>query len=128
MRKRDFFLILPIYLLSFLYLSTISSAFGVPEGGVSPGCSPLGEFEARFSVNGFLPNSFVGWDFIGPDGARTMHGYFATNSSGGFEESTELEALMEGEHDLFLYDDLEHDYIVDPNGNLAIVIIQVPCN
>ena len=128
MIKKGFFLILPIYLISFVYLSSIS-AFGAPQGGISPGCfNSVDEFEPRFIVNGFLPNSFVSWDFIAPDGARTMHGYFATNSTGGFEESAEVESLAEGVHTLFLYDDLEHDYIVDQNGSLAKVTIEIPCN
>jgi hypothetical protein len=128
MRKKGFFLLLPIYLISFVYLSSIS-AFGAPQGGISPGCfNSVDEFEPRFIVNGFLPNSFVSWDFIAPDGSRTMHGYFATNSTGGFEEEAEVESLTEGVHTLFLYDDLEHDYIVDQNGSLAKVTIEIPCN
>ena len=90
MRNKDLFLILSMYLFSFVYLSSsLSSAFGVPVGEVSPICSSLGEFEAKFNVNGFLPNSFVGWEFLGPDGVRTMHGFFATNGTGGFEEDAE---------------------------------------
>jgi hypothetical protein len=128
MIKKGFFLILPIYLISFVFLSSIS-AFGAPQGSISPGCfNSVDEFEPRFIVNGFLPNSFVSWDFIAPDGSRTMHGYFATNSTGGFEESAEVESLIEGVHTLFLYDDLEHDYIVDQNGSLAKVTIEIPCN
>jgi hypothetical protein len=128
MKKKDFFLILPLYLISFVYLPSLP-AFGAPQGGISPGCfNSVDEFEARFYANGFLPNSFVGWEFIGPDGSRTMHGYFATNSTGGFEEDAEVESLMEGEHILLLYDDVEHDYIVDQNGSQAKVIIEIPCN
>ena len=128
MIKKGFFLIMPIYLISFVYLSSIS-AFGAPQGGISPGCfNSVDEFEPRFIVNGFLPNSFVSWEFITPDGSRTMHGYFATNSTGGFEESAEVESLTEGVHTLFLYDDLEHDYTVDQNGSLAKVTIEIPCN
>ena len=129
MGNKDIYLIMSIYLLSFLYLSSsLSSVFGVPVGKVSPVCSSLGEFEARINVNGFLPNSFVGWEFLGPDGVRTMHGYFATNSTGGFQEDTELESIIEGKHTMFMYDDLEHDYVADPNANMAKITIQVPCN
>lgn len=128
MRNKDLFLILSVYLFSFVYLSSsLSSAFGVPVGGVSPVCSSLGEFEAKFNVNGFLPNSFVGWEFLGPDGVRTMHGFFATNSTGGFEEDAELESIIEGEHTMFIYDDIEHDYVADQKGNSAKITIQVPC-
>src|SRR5918995_6193513 len=109
MRKKYASLILPIYLISFVSLSSLS-AFGVPQGGIFPGCTnSVDEFEARFNVNGFLPNSFVGWEFIAPDGSRTMHGYFATNSTGGFEDDAEVESLVEGDYTLFLYDDVEHD-------------------
>jgi hypothetical protein len=129
MENKDFIMILPLYLLFFTSLSSSLSAFGAPQGGVSPGCYPtVDEFEGRFNVNGFLPNSFVGWELVGPDGSSTMHGYFATNTTGGFEEDAELETLTVGEHSLFLYDDLTHDYIVDQNGNLAKITIEVPCN
>lgn len=129
MRNKDLFLILSIYSLSFVYLSSfLYSAFGVPVGQVSPVCSSLGEFEAKINVNGFLQNSFVGWEFLGPDGVRTMHGYFATNSTGGFEEDAELESIIEGEHTMFIYDDIEHDYVADQNGNAAKITIQVPCS
>jgi hypothetical protein len=128
MIKKGFILILPIYLISFVYLSSLS-AFAAPQGGISPGCfNSVDEFETRFHVNGFLPHSFVSWEFIAPDGSRTWHGYFATNSTGGFEEEAEVESITEGIHTLFLFDDLEHDYIVDPNGNLAKVTIEVPCS
>jgi hypothetical protein len=126
MIKKDFFLILPIYLISFTYLPSLY-VFGAPQGIISPGCGPMGDFGISMNVNGFFPNSFVGWDFLGPDGARTMHGYFATNSTGGFGEDAEVEALMNGEHILLLYDDLNHDYSVDQNGNMANATILIPC-
>ena len=122
-----FYSIVSVCLISFLYLSSLS-AFGAPQGGIFPSCSnSVDEFEARFNVNGFLPNSFVGWEIIAPDGTSPMHGYFSTNSTGGFQEDAEVESLMKGDHNLFLFDDLDHDYNVDKNGNMAKITIEVPC-
>jgi hypothetical protein len=56
-----------------------------------------------------------------------MHGYFSTNSTGGFTEDAEFEANVPGTHNLLLYDDLEHDSIVDVNGNITIIPFNVPC-
>ena len=48
--------------------------------------------------------------------------------TGGFEEDAELESIIEGEHTMFIYDDIEHDYVADQNGNSAEITIQVPCS
>ena len=121
-----FTVILSIFL-SFLWYWQPLSGFGVPEVMVSPICGPVDEFEANFNVNGFFPNYYVQWDFLDPDDVRVMHGYFSTNSTGGFTEDAELEANVPGTHTLLLYDDLEHDSIVDVNGNITIIPFNVPC-
>ena len=82
----------------------------------------------QVNVNGFFPDYYTSWDFLDPDNNRVMHGYFATNSTGGFTEDAELEALVPGEHTLILYDDLEHDSIVDKNGNIEKISIKIPCS
>ena len=48
--------------------------------------------------------------------------------TGGFEEDAELEIIIEGEHTMFIYDDIEYDYVADQNGNSAKIIIHVPCS
>ncbi|HJT85520.1 MAG TPA: hypothetical protein VJ697_13650 [Nitrososphaeraceae archaeon] len=116
-----------VFLTFLLYLPFLS-VFGVPEGTISPGCAPIDEFEMQFSVNGFFPNYYTSWDFLDPDNNRVMHGYFATNSTGGFTEDAELEAFVPGEHTLILYDDLEHDSIVDKKGNIEKISIKIPCS
>jgi hypothetical protein len=117
-----------VIFLTFLTYLPFLSVFGAPEGTISPGCAPVDEFEVQFNVNGFLPNYYTGWDFIGPDNVRIMHGYFATNSTGGFAEDAELEAFAPGEHTLILYDDLDHDSIPAKNGNIEKISINIPCN
>jgi len=119
-----------IFLISLLSSIQFSSdiAYATPQGIVSHECGPLGEFEMRFDVNGFLPDYFVSWNFTGPDGVRLMHGYFATNATGGFSEDAELDSIITGNHTLNLFDDLEHDYFVDVNGNVARIPIPLPCN
>ena len=52
---------------------------------------------------------------------------FLTNRTGGFTEDAELEANVPGTHFLVLYDDLEHDSIVDVNGNITVIPFNVPC-
>ncbi len=114
--------------LTFLTYLPFLSVFGDPEGTISPSCGPVDEFEVQFNVNGFLPNYYTGWDFLGPDSVRIMHGYFATNSTGGFTEDAEFEATVPGEHTLILYDDLDHDSIAAKNGNIVKISMNIPCN
>ncbi len=114
--------------LTFLTFLPFLSVLGAPEGTISPSCAPVDEFEVTFNVNGFLPNYYTGWDFVSPDNVRIMHGYFATNSTGGFSEDAEMEAFVPGEHTLILYDDLDHDSLVAKNGTIKIIPINIPCN
>ena len=120
MRNKDLFRHCPCDPILLFCISVIISffflVFGVPVGEVSPVCSSLGEFEAKFNVNGFLPNSFCWMGILRPGwGSKsTMHGFFATNSTGGFEnKDAELRYFIQGEHTMFIYDDIEHDYVAD---------------
>ena len=122
-----------IFLSILLFLSPFtfsSSVFAEPNVIVSPTCgNVIGEdFEIFINTNGFFPESFVQWDFIDPNGVRQWHGYFGTNTTGGFAEDTEIEAMEPGEYKLVLYDDAEHDSIVDKNGNVVETTISFPCN
>lgn len=128
MRNKLLTITLPLSIfLSFLSYSQPLSALGAPQVIVSPNCGPVDEFEVNINVNGFFANYYVQWDFLGPDDVRVMHGYFSTNSTGGFTEDAEFEANVPGTHNLLLYDDLEHDSIVDVNGNITIIPFNVPC-
>ena len=113
---------------SFMLYSQPMSVFADPQVVVSPICGPVDEFDVKMNINGFFANSYVQWDFLDPKDVRIMHGYFSTNSTGGFNEDAELEANVPGTHNLLLYDDLEHDSIVDPNGNITIIPFNVPCH
>ena len=124
---------IPIFSLMFLFLFPFAlsgSVFAEPSVIISPNCSNIiGEdLEVFINTNGFFAESFVQWDFIDPKGERQWHGYFGTNSTGGFAEDTEIEAMEPGEYKLVLYDDAEHDSIVDINGNLVETIISFPCS
>ncbi len=57
-----------------------------------------------------------------------MHGYFATNSTGGFSEDAEFEAFVPEVHTLILYDDLNHDSLAAKNGTIKTIPISIPCN
>lgn len=116
-----------IFLISSSLLFT-TNVFAEPNVIVSPSCGPLDEFEIHLNANGFFSDYYVQWNFLDPSNVKQWHGYFATNSTGGFSEDTEIEAVVPGEHTLVLYDDLEHDSIVDKNGNVFQVPITIPCN
>lgn len=117
-------------ILVFSLPSFFNNIFAEPNAIVSPNCGNIiGEdFEIFINANGFFADSYVQWDFVDPNGVRQWHGYFGTNSTGGFAEDTEIEASEPGEYKLILYDDAEHDSIVDENGNLFEITMPFPCN
>lgn len=124
----SFIVILSTIFLIYSSLLFTTNIFAEPNVIVSPSCGPHDEFEIDLNANGFFPDYYVQVDFLDPNNVRQSHGYFATNSTGGFSEDTEIEAVVPGEHTLVLYDDLEHDSIVDKNGNVFKVPITIPCN
>ena len=116
-------------LLSSLYLFSNINGELKPTVKVSPSCGDITGYGMELNVNGFEPNSNVGWKVVHPETQEIpTYGYFSTNSTGGFEEDAELESIIEGEHTMFIYDDIEHDYVADQNGNAAKITIQVPCS
>ena len=127
MIKILFIFLSSLILLPYGFYSSSNYVFGAPFGIISPTCGPVDEFEIKFNVDGFIPNNYVSWNFTGPDDVRVMHGYFATNSTGGFSEDAEIESIIPGEHTLSIFDDLKHDSSIDVNGSVESFKINIPC-
>ena len=82
------------------------------------------------NVNGFEPNSNVGWKFIHPETQTTSeNGYFSTNSTGGFSEPVYIEEgeLSEGKYNIQFFDDADNDGNPDPGKREFIVSMSVLC-
>ena len=62
----------------------------------------------KLNVNGFEPNSNVGWKVVHPETqAIPTYGYFSTNNTGGFSESAYIESesqLAEGKYEIQFFD------------------------
>jgi hypothetical protein len=94
----------------------ISSQFG-PEEGIN----------ININANGFFPNSNVSWVMFDPQLNPLHNGYFATNSTGGFNEDTFAEPSMPGEHTIVFFDDSNLNYRMDNEKNTYPVPIANKC-
>jgi hypothetical protein len=93
------FLFITILFSSF-YLFTNTNGQVKPNVKISPTCGDTSGYGMQLNVNGFEPNSNVGWKLVHPETqAIPTYGYFSTNSTGGFSESAYIESesgLVEG--------------------------------
>ncbi len=102
-----------------------------PNAIVSPGCGDVTGYGMKMNVNGFEPNSNVGWKVVHPETQSIpTYGYFSTNSTGGFSESAYIESesgLVEGKYEIQFFDDADNDSNPDPGKKEFIVSMSVPC-
>ena len=127
---------------SFIILVAIllSSSFSVfinvnaqlkPNAIVSPGCGDITGYGMKLNVNGFEPNSNVGWKLVHPETQEIpTYGYFSTNSTGGFSEPVYIESesgLVEGKYEIQFFDDADNDGNADQGKREFIVSMSVPC-
>ena len=93
------FLFITILFSSF-YLFTNTNGQVKPNVKISPTCGDKSGYGMQLNVNGFEPNSNVGWKLVHPETqAIPTYGYFSTNSTGRFSESAYIESesgLVEG--------------------------------
>jgi len=130
-------IILPSFLLIAILLSSSSFSLFInansqlkPNALVSPTCGDVTGYGMNLQINGFEPDSNVGWKLIHPETQTTSEfGYFATNSTGGFSESVYIEEgeLVEGKYNIQFFDDADTDSNPDPGKNEFIVSMSVPC-
>jgi hypothetical protein len=130
-------IIVPCFLLIAILFSSSSFSLFInansqlkPNALVSPTCGDVTGYGMNLQINGFEPDSNVGWKLIHPETQTTSEfGYFATNSTGGFSESVYIEEgeLVEGKYNIQFFDDADTDNNPDPGKNEFIVSMSVPC-
>jgi hypothetical protein len=120
-----------IILLSSLYFFSNSNGELKPTVKVSPTCGDITGYEMKLNVNGFEPNSNVGWKVVHPETQEIpTYGYFSTNSTGGFSEPAYIESesgLVKGKYEIQFFDDADNDGNVDQGKREFIVAMTVPC-
>ena len=115
-------------LISFpLYFPIVNDVFAESNVIISSQCGPEEGININIDANGFSPNSNVSWVMFDPQLNPLHNGYFATNSTGGFNEDTFAEPSMPGEHTLVLFDDSNLNYRMDNEKNTYPVPIANNC-
>ncbi|MGZ5489759.1 MAG: hypothetical protein ACXWFC_06705 [Nitrososphaeraceae archaeon] len=122
------FLILTILVAS-ISLFTNTNAELKPNVKISPTCGDTTGYGMQLNVNGFEPNSNVGWKVVHPETqAISTFGYFSTNNTGGFLESEHIEGELEqGKYEIQFFDDADNDGKADQGKKEFIVSMSVPC-
>ena len=115
-----------------LYLFSNTNGQVKPTVKVSPTCGDVTGYGMKLNINGFEPNSNVGWKVVHPETqAIPTYGYFSTNSTGGFSESAYIESesgLVEGKYEIQFFDDADNDGNADQGKKEFIVSMSTPCN
>ena len=123
------FLFISIFLSSLYLFSNINGELK-PTVKVSPTCGDITGYGMKLNVNGFEPNSNVGWKLVHPETQTSpTFGYFATNKTGGFSESEYIEGELEkGKYEIQFFDDANNDGKPDQGKKEFIVSMSTPCN
>jgi hypothetical protein len=101
-----------------------------PNAIIFPTCGAVTGYKMTLNVNGFEPNSNVGWKLVHPETqASSEFGYFSTKSTGGFSEPVYIEEgeLVEGKYNIQFFDDADNDGSPDSGKREFIVSMSVPC-
>jgi hypothetical protein len=115
-------------LISFpLYFPMVNNVFAESNVIISSQCGPEEGININIDANGFSPNSNVSWVMFDPQLNPLHNGYFATNSTGGFNEDTFAEPSMPGEHTIVFFDDSNLNYRMDSEKNTYPVPIANNC-
>jgi hypothetical protein len=122
-------LFLTIILVASISLFTNTNAELKPNVKVLPVCGDTSGYGMELNVNGFEPNSNVGWKLVHPETQSSpTYGYFATNNTGGFSESEYIEGeLEEGKYEIQFFDDADNDGKADQGKKEFIVSMSTPC-
>jgi len=115
-------------LISFpLYFPMVNNVFAESNVIISSQCGPEEGININIDANGFSPNSNVSWVMFDPQLNPLHNGYFATNSTGGFNEDTFAEPSMPGEHTIVFFDDSNLNYRMDNEKNTYPLPIANSC-
>ena len=95
---------------------------------ISPNCGTEEGFEVTLETDGFGPNSNVHWDLVDTkNNTIALSGYFATNSSGGFEEPTFVDDINSGDYKIKFFDDADTNDKLDTNKTELSLNFSIPC-
>ena len=116
-------------LVASISLFTTTNAEIKPNVKISPTCGDTSGYGMKLNVNGFEPNSNVGWKLVHPETQSTpSFGYFSTNTTGGFSESEYIEGELEqGKYEIQFFDDANNDGKADQSKKEFIVSMSTPC-
>ena len=106
----------------------VLTAFAEPKVDISPTCGPHEPgFNIVINANGFKPNSTVAYKFVGSDSRIPLYGYFETNNTGGFNDVTFADDLVEDKYKLYFADDANSDGVFDVGAKRVYANVSIPC-
>jgi hypothetical protein len=105
----------------------MTSVYAESKVIISSECGPTEGINININANGFSPNSRVSWVMFDPQLNPLHNGYFATNSTGGFNEATFAEPSLAGKHTIVFFDDSNLNYRMDNEKNTYPVPILNNC-
>ena len=94
---------------------------------IEPECGSLKDHQINFTVNWFKPNSIVHWQIINSENEIDSFGYFKTNQTGGFADSTIADDLIPDTYKINIFDDKDNNYKIDKDGKELSLKYQIPC-
>ncbi|MGD1834936.1 MAG: hypothetical protein ACPKQO_04365 [Nitrososphaeraceae archaeon] len=101
--------------------------FAEPIVHIKPECGSLKDHQITFIANWFKPNSTVHWQIINSNNDIDSFGYFRTNHTGGFTDSTVADDLIPDTYKIKIFDDKDNNYKIDDDGKEFSLEYQIPC-
>lgn len=103
-------------------------AFAEPKVDISPTCGPHEPgFNIVINANGFTANSTVAVKFVGSDSKIPLYTHYETNSTGGFNEVTFADDLVEDNYKIYFADDTNNDNVFDIGAKRIYANVTIPC-
>lgn len=128
LRKLAFVSVVFAFALLGLASTMAFKAFAEPMVDISPTCGPHEPgFNIVINANGFAPNSTVAWKFVGSDSRIPLYGYFETNSTGGFNDVTFADDLIEDHYKMYFANDANGDGTFDIGAKRIYANVTIPC-
>ena len=98
-----------------------------PTISITPSCGPIEGFNFKMMTNGFAPNRTVHWELLDKDHQPSLLGYFETNDTGGFNETSDVSQILPGKYQLHVFDDVDNDAHGDFVGKETFTTLSFPC-
>lgn len=111
-----------------LLTSLIKNKHENPATILTPICGPVEGFNFDIMTNGFAPDRIVHWELLDKDQQPALLGYFETNQTGGFNETSYATDILPGKYQLHLYDDKDNDAHEDSIGKETFTELSIPCD